>query len=167
MLIPLSISIAILRSGLWDIDVIINRALVYGLLTVILALLYTVLVFGAQSLLVGFIKNTDGIVIVGSTLIVAALFRPLQHRIQQFIDRRFYRRKYDAAKIMAAFSATLRQEVDLDQLREQLQAMVQETMQPASLSLWIQPVKRQAEEETTNPLYGRSSSYKRPDRNTL
>jgi hypothetical protein len=165
LLIPLSISIAILRSRLWDIDVIINRALVYGLLTIILALMYAGLVFGAQSLLVGFIRNDDGIVIVGSTLIVATLFRPLRHRIQQFIDRRFYRRKYDAAKIMAAFSATLRQEVDLDQLREQLRAMVQETMQPASLSLWIWPVKRQAAEETTSSMSGRSGSYSEPDRN--
>jgi hypothetical protein len=167
LLIPLSISVAILRSRLWDIDVIINRALVYGSLTISLALMYTGLVFGAQSLLVGFIRNTDGIVIVGSTLIVAALFRPLQRRIQQFIDRRFYRRKYDAAKIIAAFSAALRQEVDLDQLRAQLQTMVQETMQPASLSLWIQPVKRQAAEETTSSMYGKSSSYSQPDRNTL
>lgn len=143
LLIPLSISIAILRSRLWDIDVIINRALVYGLLTIILALMYTGLVFGAQAMLVGVIGHNDGIVIVGSTLIVAALFHPLRQRIQTVIDRRFYRRKYDAQKTLAAFSSTLRGEVDLDQLREHLLAVVEEAMQPTSLSLWIHPVKQQ------------------------
>jgi hypothetical protein len=150
LLIPMSISIAILRSRLWDIDVIINLALVYGLLTIILALMYTGLIFGGQALLVGFIGHNDGIVIVGATLAVATLFQPLQYRLQQFIDRRFYRRKYDAAKIVAAFSSTLRQEVDLDQLHEQLLAKVQEAMQPASVSLWIRPLKRQAAERETS-----------------
>jgi hypothetical protein len=106
--------------------------------------MYTGLVFGAQALLVGFIRNNDGIVIVGSTLIVAALFQPLRHRIQLVIDRRFYWCKYDAQKALAAFSSTLRGEVDLDQLREHLLAVVEETMQPTSLSLWIRPLKQQA-----------------------
>jgi hypothetical protein len=137
LLIPLSISIAILRSRLWDIDFLINRTLVYGLLTITLALIYTGLVFGAQALLVGLIRNNDGIVIVGCTLIVAVLFQPLRHRIQNVIDRRFYRRKYDAQKTLAAFSTTLRGELDLEQLREQLVAVVQETMQPTHVSLWL------------------------------
>ncbi len=137
--IPLSIGIALLRYRLWDIDHVINRALVYGLLTLILAGVYLGLVFGAQSLLVGMIGRNDGIAIVGSTLIIAVLFQPLRHRIQQVIDRRFYRSKYDAAKIIEDFGATLRSEVDLNQLHEHLVAVVQETMQPAYVSLWVRP----------------------------
>ncbi len=139
--IPLSIGIALLRYRLWEIDVLINRALVYGLLTLVLALVYAGLVFGAQALLVGSIGHNDGIVIVGSTLIVAVLFQPLRHRIQQVIDRRFYRRKYDAAKTLATFSATLRNEVDLEQLREDVVAVVTETMQPTHVSLWLRPTE--------------------------
>jgi K+-sensing histidine kinase KdpD len=95
------------------------------------------LVFGGEALLVGLIGHNNGIVIVASTLIVAVLFQPLRHRIQQVIDPGFYRRKYDAAKTLAAFSARLRNEVDLDQLSEELLAVVQETMQPTHVSLWV------------------------------
>jgi len=146
LLIPLSFGFAMLRSRLWDIDVLINRTLVYGTLTASLALVYLGLVIGLQSLvhlLTGTLSEQP-LVIVASTLAMAALFHPLRQRIQAIIDRRFYRRKYDAAKTLEAFSATLRQEVDLDQLREHLLTVVQETMQPASLSLWIRPVKQQA-----------------------
>ncbi len=143
LFIPLSFGFAMLRSRLWDIDVLINRTLVYGTLTVLLAGVYVGLVIGLQALLRGIIRQDNSVAIVISTLAIAALFQPLRSRIQQVIDRRFYRRKYDAVKTLAAFSTTLRQEVDLDQLREQLQAVVQETMQPASLSLWIRPVKQQ------------------------
>src|SRR5258708_261459 len=139
--IPISIGIAILRYHLWDIDSIINRTLVYGLLTTLLAAVYAGLIIGLESL-AGVItrqgSQQPGVLVV-STLVIAALFQPLPHRIQQVIDRRFYRRKYDAAKTLAAFSATLRQEVDLDQLREQLLAVVQETNQPAHISLWLRP----------------------------
>jgi hypothetical protein len=141
-LIPLSFGFAMLRSRLWDIDVLINRTLVYGALTVILTLVYVGLVIGLQALLRGIISQDSGVAIVISTLAIYILFQPLRRRIQQIIDRRFYRSKYDAAKTVAAFSATLRQEVDLDQLREQLQTVVQETIQPASLTLWIRPVKQ-------------------------
>jgi len=137
--IPFSIGVAMLRSRLYDIDILINRTLVYGLLTVSLVLVYTGLVIGSQALLRGLISQTNDIAIVPSTLVIAALFQPLRHRIQAIIDRRFYRRKYDAAKTLEAFSATLRQEVDLDQLREQLLAVVQETMQPTHVSLWLRP----------------------------
>ncbi len=141
---PLSFGFAMLRSRLWDIDVLINRTLVYAALTVILTGVYVGLVIGLQALLRGIIRQDNGVAIVLATLAIAALAGRLRQGIQRLIDRRFYRRKYDAAKIVAAFSTTLRQEVDLDQLREHLLAVVQETIQPASLSLWIGPVKQQA-----------------------
>jgi hypothetical protein len=134
---PLSFGFAMLRSRLWEIDVLINRTLVYGALTLILTLVYVGLVIGLSALLRSIISHDSGVAIVISTLAIYWLFQPLRRRIQQIIDRRFYRRKYDAAKTVAAFSATLRQEVDLEQLREQLLAVVQETMQPTSVSLWL------------------------------
>ncbi len=143
--VPLSIAIAILRSHLWDIDVIINRALVYGTLTISLALVYASLIIGLQTLLGGIIKNND-VAIVVSTLAIATLFHPLRRRIQAIIDRRFYRSKYDATRTLAAFSARLRGEVDLVQLREQLLEVVVETMQPAHVSLWLR-----ADEQSSKP----------------
>jgi hypothetical protein len=137
--IPISAGIAMLRYRLYDIDVLINRTLVYSSLTVLLVGLYVGLVLALQALvrsLTGGLSQQP-LVIVASTLVIAALFQPLRRRIQAFIDRRFYRRKYDAAKTLAAFSATLRNEVDLNQLREHLIAVVEETMQPAHVSLWL------------------------------
>ena len=102
-----------MRSRLWDIDIIINRTLVYGTLTVILTLLYFGLIFVLQSVFQGMFNQNNAVAIVVSTLVIAALFQPLRHRLQQFIDRRFYRSKYDATKTLEAFSVTLRNEVDL------------------------------------------------------
>ena len=113
---------------MWDIDIIINGALVYGSLTVLLAILYFSLIFVLQFLLQGVFEKNNAVIIVVSTLVIAALFQPLRLRIQRIIDRRFYRRKYDAAKTLEAFSATLRNEVDLSQLREHLLTVVQDTM---------------------------------------
>ena len=142
--IPLSIGVAILHSRLWDIDVLINRALVYGALTGTLILVYVSSIFALQFLLREFTSQTSDVSIVVSTLAIAALFQPLRHHLQRIIDRRFYRRKYDAARTLAAFTATLRDEVDLSQLQEQLLAVVEETMQPKHVSLWIrQPVQNE------------------------
>jgi hypothetical protein len=137
IMFPLSIGFAILRYRLWDIDRLVNRTLVYGSLTVSLALIYFGLIFAIQLLLRGIINQNNAVAIVISTLVSATLFNPLRHRIQKIIDRRFYRRKYDAAKIVETFSATLRNEVDLNQLSEHLIAVVQDTMQPAHVSLWL------------------------------
>jgi hypothetical protein len=138
-IIPISVGMAILRYRLWEIDTIINKALVYGTLTVMLAVIYAGLVIGLQTLLRLFLgqEAQSSVVIVGSTLAIAGMFQPLRFYIQKLIDRRFYRRKYDAAKTLEAFSATLRSEVDLSQLREHLLNVVQETMQPAHVSLWL------------------------------
>jgi hypothetical protein len=137
-LLPLSLGIAILRSRLWDIDLIINKTLVYGSLTALLGTLYAGLIIGLEAL-AGAITGTatQPLALVVSTLAIAALFQPARKRIQNLIDRRFYRRKYNAQKTLAAFSTTLRQEVDLATLSEHLVAVVQETMQPAHISLWL------------------------------
>ena len=136
-LIPISLAVAIQRYHLYDIDILINRTLVYVTLTAILVAIYIGSIIALQSLLHSIINQNNDVAIVVSTLVIAALFQPLRHRIQAVIDRRFYRSKYDAARTLAAFSATLRQEVDLNQLSEHLLTVVQETMQPSHVSLWV------------------------------
>jgi hypothetical protein len=148
--IPVAIGFAVLRYRLYDIDAIINRTLVYGSLTAVLVVVY----FGGVTATQAIFRTLAGqqeqsqLAIVVSTLIIAALFNPLRRRIQTLIDRRFYRSKYDARKTLEAFSATLRDETDLEALNKQLVGVVRETMQPAHVSLWLRPETAPKGEET-------------------
>jgi hypothetical protein len=139
LLIPLSIGVAIVHDRLWDIDIFIRRTLVYGILTASLALVYFCGVAAAQAVFHALSGDVDRpqIAVVVSTLIIAALFNPLRWRIKSFIDRRFYRRKYDARKTLESFSATLSHETDLDALSDDLVSVVRRTMQPTHVSLWL------------------------------
>lgn len=135
--IPVALGVAMLKYRLYDVDLVINRALVYSILTAILGLVYAgsvMLLQGASRLLTG---EQSNLAIVTSSLMIAALFNPLRRRVQVEIDRRFYRRQYDAAQVLAAFSIIARDEVDLERLKDRLLEVVAETMQPAHLSLWL------------------------------
>jgi hypothetical protein len=139
--VPIAVGFAVLRYRLYEIDFLINRTLVYGSLTATLALIY----FGGVATTQAIFRALTGqeeqpqLAIVASTLVIAALFNPLRHRIQGFIDRRFYRRKYDARKTLEAFSARLRNETDLEALNTELLGVVGETMQPVHVSMWLHP----------------------------
>jgi hypothetical protein len=139
--VPIAIGFAVLKYRLYDIDLLINRTLVYGSLTASLALVYFGGVAMTQAIFRALTSQQEQpqIAIVISTLVIAALFNPLRRRIQSFIDRRFYRRRYDARKTLEAFSAKLRDETNLDALNAELVGVVRETMQPAHVTLWLRP----------------------------
>jgi hypothetical protein len=136
--VPIAIGLAVLRYRLYEIDLIIRRTLVYGALTALLALAYWAGVLVLQQVLRPLTQGSD-LAIVGSTLAVAALFQPLRRRIQEAVDRRFYRRRYDAVRTLEDFSSRLREQIDLDSLQSELVAVVGRTVQPAHASLWLRP----------------------------
>ena len=137
--VPTAVGIAILRYKLYEIDLLINRTLVYGLLTAILVAHYFGSIVWLQMVFVELTGQRSTLAVVASTLVIAALFNPLHRWVQAFVDRRFYRRKYNARKTSEAFSARLRDETDLDALRDDLVGVVRETMQPEHISLWLRP----------------------------
>ena len=136
--VPIAAGMAILRYRLYDIDRLINRTLVYGLLTALLGVVYAGCVFGLRQLLSP-VSGESSLAVAGSTLVVAALFQRARHRIQAVVDRRLNRRRYDAAKSVEGFSGRLRDEIDLDTLTTELLVVVDQTMQPTAVSLWLRP----------------------------
>ena len=142
--LPAAIGIAVLRYRLYNIDLVINRTLVYAALTISLSLVYLGSVAGLQRLLSPVVGEGNQLAVVASTLLIAALFQPLRRRVQSFIDRRFYRRKYDAGRVLADFSGRLRDETDLETLSEDLASVVGEALQPAHVSVWLRAPEREA-----------------------
>jgi hypothetical protein len=138
---PVSIGVAVLRYRLYDIDRVISKTLVYGALTVVLGAAYAGLVLAGQALFSSFAGGSD-LAIAVSTLVVAALFLPVRSRVQRLVDRRFYRRRYDAQRTLEAFGARLREQVELDGLRTDLERVVHETMQPVHVALWLREAPR-------------------------
>ena len=159
MIFPITLGIALLRYRLWDVDVVVRRTVGYGILTVLLLLVYFGTVVVLQRVFTELTGQGSTLATILSTLLIAVLFLPLRRRIQDWIDRRFYRRKYDAAKVLEGFAATARDETDLDQLTAELARVIQETMQPESVSVWLQPVPKRpvgASSQELAPVHRRS-----------
>jgi hypothetical protein len=152
--VPIAVGAAVLRYRLYDIDLLINRALVYGALTVLLAATYFGGVVGLQAVVRSLTAQGSTLAVVASTLGIAALFVPLRRRVQGFVDRSFYRRKYDAAKTLEAFNARLREETDLDALSSDVVGVVRRTMQPAHVSLWLRPDPESEDRSTALRQFG-------------
>jgi hypothetical protein len=150
LIIPVAIAIASLRHHLFDIDIIIRRTLVYSTLTLTLGLVYVGCIVVSRTLIAPFVGDSE-LAIVASTLAIAALFMPLRRHIQNFIDRRFYRRKYDAAKVLAAFATTARDETNLERLTAELLHVVDQTMQPEFVGLWLPDRQARSETEAFRP----------------
>ena len=140
--VPLAVGIAVLRYRLWDIDVIIRKTVLYTVLSVMLGFVYALLVIGLQALFTRFTGQDSTAALVLSTLAIAALFTPLRRGVQRFIDRRFYRRKYDAEQVLNRFALAARDETDLDRLTAELLRVIQETMEPEHVSIWLKPVDK-------------------------
>jgi hypothetical protein len=138
--VPVAIGVAMLRYRLYEVDRVISRTLVYGGLTLILGAAYSVLVVAGQAIFSSFAGGSN-LAIAASTLVVAALFLPLRVRLQRVVDRRFYRRRYDAQRTLERFGARLREEIDLELLTADLRGVVDETMQPAHVSLWLRSAR--------------------------
>ncbi len=161
LLIPISINIAIFRHRLWDIDILIRRTLIYSIITAMLAVFYFAAVIVLQQIFRALTGTGDDWAMIVSTLTIAALFNPVRHRVQNIIDQRFYRSKYDAQKILAEFAATVRDETDLEKLAERLLQVVDETMQPTHVSLWLKSTddRRPTTEETLSSSVIRRRSF--------
>jgi hypothetical protein len=140
-LVPVGLTIAILRYRLWDVDLLIRRTLVYGVLTLLLGMMYLGSVLGLEQAFRAVTGTTSSAAIVVSVLAIAAISAPLRRAVQGFIDRRFYRSRYDAARVLAAFGAALRDEVNLEKLTGELLDVVDRTLRPTEVTLWLRPPK--------------------------
>jgi predicted component of type VI protein secretion system len=147
VVIGTGLAVAVLRYRLYDIDLIIRKTVQYGVLTAVLALVYFGTIILLQSLVGQAMGEQSPIIIVLSTLLIAAMFNPLRRRVQTAVDRRFYRQKYDAQQVLAQFAQTARDETDMEALTDELVRVVQETMQPESMAVWFKTVERKVSHE--------------------